>query len=47
MTYSKFLQSIRLEKAEYLLKSTGYPIEDIARQVGYNNLSIVHSFGWL
>jgi AraC-like DNA-binding protein len=38
MTYSKFLQSIRLEKAECLLKSTSYPVEDIARQVGYHNL---------
>jgi AraC-like DNA-binding protein len=38
MTYSKFLQHIRLEKAGYLLKTTGYPVEDISRRVGYENL---------
>jgi AraC-like DNA-binding protein/quercetin dioxygenase-like cupin family protein len=38
MTYSKFLQHIRLEKAGYLLKTTGYPVEDISRQIGYENL---------
>jgi AraC-like DNA-binding protein len=38
MTYSKFLQHIRLEKAEYLLKTTLYPVEEISRQIGYKNL---------
>jgi AraC-like DNA-binding protein len=37
MTYSHFLQHVRLEKAEILLKTTGYPVEEVARQVGYNN----------
>jgi AraC-like DNA-binding protein len=37
MTYSHFLQHIRLEKAEVLLKTTDYPVEEVARQVGYNN----------
>lgn len=37
MTYSRFLQDIRLEKAELLLKTTQYTVEDIARQVGYEN----------
>jgi AraC-like DNA-binding protein len=37
-TYSKFLQHIRLEKAKYLLKTTGYPVEDISRRIGYENI---------
>ncbi|MDR0707994.1 MAG: AraC family transcriptional regulator, partial [Treponema sp.] len=39
MTYSAFLQNIRLEKAELLLQSTEFPVEQIARKVGYENLS--------
>jgi AraC-like DNA-binding protein len=39
MTYSAFLQNIRLEKAKLLLKTTEFPIEEIARKVGYENLS--------
>jgi AraC-like DNA-binding protein len=37
MTYSRFLQDIRLEKAKILLKTTQFTIEDIALQVGYEN----------
>jgi AraC-like DNA-binding protein len=39
MTYSEFLQNIRLEKAEQLLRSTEYPVEVIAGKVGYKNMS--------
>jgi AraC-like DNA-binding protein len=39
MTYSAFLQNIRLEKAEFLLKTTGFTVEEIALQVGYEDLS--------
>jgi AraC-like DNA-binding protein/quercetin dioxygenase-like cupin family protein len=38
LTYSKFLQNMRLERAEYLLKTTNDRVEDVARQVGYENL---------
>ena len=38
MTYTVFLQNIRLEKVEFLLKTTELPIEEIARMVGYKNL---------
>jgi AraC-like DNA-binding protein len=37
MTYSRFLQDIRLEKAKILLKTTQFTVEDIARRVGYEN----------
>jgi AraC-like DNA-binding protein len=33
------LQNIRLEKAEFLLKTTSFTIEEIAHQAGYENLS--------
>jgi YesN/AraC family two-component response regulator len=39
MTYSSFLQNIRLEKAEFLLKTTNFTVEEIAQQTGYENLS--------
>jgi AraC-like DNA-binding protein len=39
MTFSAFLQNIKLEKAELFLKNTEYPVEEIARRVGYENLS--------
>jgi AraC-like DNA-binding protein len=39
MTYSAFLQNIRLEKAELLLKTTEFQVEEIAHRVGYENLS--------
>lgn len=39
ITYSRFLQDIRLEKAEILLKTSQFTIEDIARRVGYENQS--------
>jgi transcriptional regulator GlxA family with amidase domain len=37
MTYSRFLQDIRLGKAKILLKTSQFTIEDIARRVGYEN----------
>lgn len=37
MTYSEFLQSIRLSQAEKLLKTTSLTIDEIANQVGYHN----------
>jgi AraC-like DNA-binding protein len=39
MPYSHFLQHIRLEKASVLLNNTDYTVEEIAREVGYENLS--------
>ncbi|MDR2477378.1 MAG: helix-turn-helix transcriptional regulator [Treponema sp.] len=39
MTYSTFLQDIKLEKAEFLLKTTGFTVEEIAHQTGYENLT--------
>jgi AraC-like DNA-binding protein len=36
-TYTRFLQDIRLERAEYLLRTSQFPIEHISRQVGYEN----------
>jgi YesN/AraC family two-component response regulator len=39
ITFSTFMQNIKLEKAELLLKTTEYPVEEIARRVGYENLS--------
>jgi AraC-like DNA-binding protein len=39
MTYSAFLQNIRLERAEFLLKTTDLLVEEIARKTGYENLS--------
>jgi AraC-like DNA-binding protein len=39
VTYSIFLQNIKLEKAEFLLKTTGFTVEEIARKVGYENLT--------
>lgn len=37
MTYTEYLQSLRLEKAEVLLRETDTKIEEIAREVGYHN----------
>ena len=39
MTFSAFAQNIKLEKAEFLLKTTDFPVEEVARQSGYENLS--------
>jgi AraC-like DNA-binding protein/quercetin dioxygenase-like cupin family protein len=39
MTYSGFVQNVRLEKARYLLRTTGFPVEEIAMRVGYGNLT--------
>lgn len=38
LSYTQLVQSIRLEKAEYYLKSTPMPIEKIAQLSGYSNL---------
>jgi AraC-like DNA-binding protein/mannose-6-phosphate isomerase-like protein (cupin superfamily) len=39
MTYSAFHQSIRLERAAFLLKTTEFSVEEIAHKIGYENLS--------
>lgn len=39
MTFSAFVRNIKLEKAEFLLKTTDLLVEEIARQVGYENLT--------
>jgi len=39
LTYTEYVRNIRLEKAEQLLAATRYSVEEIARQVGYNNVS--------
>jgi AraC-like DNA-binding protein len=43
MTYSVFLQDLRLRQAEFLLKTTDFPVEEIVRQVGYQNQSYFYS----
>ncbi len=37
MTYSEYVQNIRLNKAEKLLKTTSLNVDEIANQVGYHN----------
>jgi AraC-like DNA-binding protein len=39
MTYSVFVQNIRLERAEFLLKNTEFQVAEIARKIGYENVS--------
>lgn len=39
LTYSSYLQQIKLTKAEILLTTTKYSIEEISQQVGYQNRS--------
>jgi AraC-like DNA-binding protein/quercetin dioxygenase-like cupin family protein len=39
LTYSGFLQNIKLAKAEFLLRTTGFTVEEIAHQTGYENLT--------
>ena len=36
-TYTEFLQSLRLERAETLLRETNISVEEIAREIGYHN----------
>lgn len=36
-TYTEFLQSLRLERAEALLLETDISVEEIAREIGYHN----------
>lgn len=42
MTYTQYLQGVRLEKALVLIKTTALPNNTIARQVGYNNLGFFY-----
>lgn len=37
MTYSRYLQSIRLAEAERLLREGDMPVDDVASEVGYEN----------
>ncbi|MEG7531482.1 MAG: helix-turn-helix transcriptional regulator [Hungatella sp.] len=37
LTYSEYVQHIRLSQAEFLLKTTNQSIEQIADRVGYHN----------
>lgn len=37
MTYTEYVQELRLNQAEHLLLNTGLPIDEIAEQVGYQN----------
>jgi AraC-like DNA-binding protein len=39
LTYSAYLQNIRMEKAALLLKTSEYPVAEIAHRVGYENVS--------
>jgi AraC-like DNA-binding protein len=39
MTYSTFLHHIRLETASHLLRTTKLPVEQIAEEVGYHNVT--------
>lgn len=36
-TYTEYLQSLRLERAETLLRETNISVEEIAREIGYRN----------
>lgn len=36
-TYTEFLQALRLERAEVLLRETNISVEEIAREIGYHN----------
>ena len=37
MTYSEYVQNVRLEQAEKLLRTTDQTIDEIADKIGYNN----------
>ena len=37
MTYSEYLQNIRLKKAKTMLLETNLSVSEIAEQVGYHN----------
>lgn len=41
-TYTELVQDKRLKQAAYLLKNTVMPVTDIAREVGYSNISYFH-----
>ena len=36
-TYTEFLQALRLERAEELLRETDISVEEVAREIGYHN----------
>ena len=37
MTYTEYLQNLRLKRAEMLLLNSEYTIDDIVKEVGYKN----------
>lgn len=43
MTFTKYLQNVRIEKAASLLTATDMPIEEIAEQVGYKDINAFYS----
>ena len=42
MNLSKYIQKVRIEKSLFLLNTTDYPVEQISRQVGYNNVGFFY-----
>jgi len=44
MTFTKYLQNVRIEKAASLLTATDIPIEIVAEQSGYKDLNTFYSF---
>jgi len=43
MTYSQLLHHIRLEIAAHLLQSTKLPVEEIAKEIGYHNITYFYT----
>jgi AraC-like DNA-binding protein len=43
MTYSQLLHNIRLEIAAHLLQSTKLPVEEIAKEIGYHNITYFYT----
>lgn len=43
MTFTKYLQNIRIEKAASLLTATDMPIEEVAEQVGYKDINTFYT----
>ncbi len=43
MTFTKYLQNTRIEKAASLLTATDIPLDTIAQQVGYNDLNTFYA----
>ncbi|WP_099223640.1 helix-turn-helix domain-containing protein [Listeria costaricensis] len=42
LTYTQFLQTIRIQKAQELLTSTNYPVHKVAIESGYSNLQFFY-----